>query len=127
MAGPAALGPAVLAPYVSDRAVHAVSFEPGLEQQLLEGLRPGEAGSVLAIDVDAAQSILAQLGQFSQQAEEQNVTPVLACAPQLRAAVRRMVEPSVARLPVVSYTELSGPVQIRSVGVVTGAVAAIGA
>ena len=40
--------------------------------------------------------------------------------------VRRMVSPSLPRLPVVSYSELGGPVQIRSVGVVTGQPAAVG-
>ncbi|MGH3423223.1 MAG: flagellar biosynthesis protein FlhA [Nocardioidaceae bacterium] len=123
----AALGPAVMAPYVSDGALNVVSFEPGLEQQLLEGLRGTENGSVIALDVDAAQTVLSQLGMLARQAEEQNLTPVLACAPQLRAAVRRMVESSVERLPVVSYTELNGPTQIRSVGVVHGHNAAIGA
>jgi flagellar biosynthesis protein FlhA len=114
-----ALGPAVVVPYTADGAVHVVSFEPVLEQRLLEGLRATEAGAVLAVDVETAQGVLSQLSALVQQAEEQNLSPVLACAPQLRAAVRRMVQPSVERLPVISYTELSGPLQIRSVGVVT--------
>jgi flagellar biosynthesis protein FlhA len=121
----AALGPAVVMPYLSDGSIHVVSFEPMLEQRLLEGLRPTETGAVLAIDVDLAQTVLSQLSNLVQAAEEQNVTPVLACAPQLRAAVRRMVRPSIERLPVVSYSELSGPIQISSVGVVNPQPAAV--
>jgi len=34
------------------------------------------------------------------------VRPVLACAPQIRLAVRRMVRPAIERLPVLSYHEL---------------------
>jgi flagellar biosynthesis protein FlhA len=120
------LGPAVVMPYSSDGTVHVLSFEPVLEQKLLEGLRVTEGGAVLAVDVEMAQSVLSQLTTLVQQAEEQNIRPVLACAPQLRAAVRRMVAPSVERLPVVSYTELSGPLQVRSVGVVTSQNTAIG-
>jgi flagellar biosynthesis protein FlhA len=59
------------------------------------------------------------------EAENQSLTPVVACAPQLRPAVRRMVQPSLGRLPVVSYRELSGTALVRSVGVVTGRLAAV--
>jgi len=103
-----------------------ISFEPGLEQRLLEGLRVGDEGAFLTVDVDLAQGVLTQLAALARQVEDENLTPVLACAPQLRPAVRRMVSPSLPRLPVVSYSELGGPVQIRSVGVVTGQPAAVG-
>jgi flagellar biosynthesis protein FlhA len=121
------LGPAVVAPYVDRGTVHVTSFEPTLEQRLLEGLRAGEGGGFLAVDADLAQAALTQLASLVAQAEQQNITPVLACAPQLCSAVRRMVAPSLPRLPVVSYTELTGPVQIRSVGVVDGRTASLGA
>ena len=113
------LGPAVVMPYAAGGTVHVISFEPGLEQRMLEHLRPTERGAVLALDVDLAQSLLNQLVTLSQEAEEQNSTPVLACAPQLRAAVRRMTMSVLPRLPVISYSELNGPLEIRSVGVVT--------
>jgi flagellar biosynthesis protein FlhA len=119
----AALGPAIIAPYVTDGTLHVISFEPVLEQRLLEAFRPAETGGVLALDPDLGQAVLTQLTGLLTQAEEQNLTPVLACAPQLRSAVRRTVAPSLPRLPVVSYAELSGPTEIRSVGVVNGAVA----
>jgi flagellar biosynthesis protein FlhA len=123
----AALGPAVVAPYVTDGTVHVLSFEPGLEQRLLEGLRPTDGGGVIAVDIELAQAVLSQASTLVQQAEELNLTPVLACAPQLRSAVRRMVEPTIGRLPVLSYTELSGPIQVRSAGVVNAQPMAIGA
>ena len=114
------LGPAVVAPYIQDGTINVISFEPMLEQRLLEGLRLAEGGGFLALDADLTQALLTQLAQIGAAAEEQNLTPVLVCAPQIRAAVRRMVAPSINRMPVLSYGELSGPVQIRSVGVVNG-------
>ncbi|MGH3333999.1 MAG: flagellar biosynthesis protein FlhA [Nocardioidaceae bacterium] len=120
------LGPAVVAPYLTDGTLSVVSFEPGLEQRLLEGLRVGEDGGFIAVDVDLAQGVLNQLAAIARQAEDESLTPVLACAPQLRAAVRRMTCPSLPRLPVVSYSEVGGPVQIRSVGVVTSQQTAVG-
>jgi len=116
----AALGPAVIAPYVAEGTLNVVSFEPGLEQRLLEALRPAETGGFLVVDPDLAQRMLGQLAGLVRRAEEQNVNPVLACAPQLRSAVRRTVAATLPRLAVISYSELSGPTQIRSVGVVDG-------
>ena len=120
------LGPAVVAPYASGGTLPVLSFEPALEQRLLEGLRAGEDGAFLALDVDLAQGVLTSLAGLAREAEEQNLSPVLACAPQLRPAVRRMTSPSLPRLPVVSYTELAGPIQISSVGVVSVQPAAVG-
>ena len=114
------LGPAVVAPYVVDGTINVISFEPLLEQRLLEGLRVAEGGGFLALDADLTQTLLTQVAQIGQAAEDQNLSPVLVCAPQIRAAVRRMTAPSVHRMPVLSYGELTGPIQIRSVGVVTG-------
>jgi len=118
------LGPAVVAPYVQDGTINVISFEPLLEQRLLEGLRVAEGGGFLALDADLTQALLTQVGQIGQAAEDQNLSPVLVCAPQIRAAVRRMIGPSLPRTAVLSYGELTGPIQIRSVGVVTGQAAA---
>ncbi len=113
------LGPAVSAPYVQSGALHVLSFEPVLEQRLLECLRVTEDGGFLALDADLSQAVLNQLMTLSQEAEQRNQSPVLACAPQVRAAVRRAVAPVLPRLPVLSYSELTGPLQIQSVGVVS--------
>ena len=40
-------------------------------------------------------------------------------APQIRLAVRRMVSPAIERLPVLSYTELTGSANVRSAGLIS--------
>ena len=120
-----ALGAAIMQPYVTDGGVHVISFEPQLEQRMLEALRPTDEGSVVAFDMETGQVVLSELARFMTEAENRNVTPVVVCAPQLRAAVRRMVQPSLGRMPVLSYRELSGSAQVRSVGVVTGRMATV--
>ncbi|GAA3801577.1 flagellar biosynthesis protein FlhA [Nocardioides panacisoli] len=114
----AALDPSLAAAYVTDGTLHAVSFEPLLEQRMLEHVRQTEHGAVLALDPDLAQRLLVSIAQLSTAAENQGHRPVLACAPQLRPAVRRFVAPAVPRLPVLSYTELGTARQVRSVGIV---------
>ncbi len=114
------LGMAVVAPYARDGVINVLSFEPMLEQRMLEAFRMTEYGGVLALDVDLSQSLLSQISGLITAAEEQGISPVLVCAPQLRAAVRRMTVATAPRLAVLSYSELGGSLEIRSVGLVTG-------
>ncbi|MEV5001613.1 flagellar biosynthesis protein FlhA [Nocardioides sp. LML1-1-1.1] len=114
----AALEPSLAAPYVADGVLHAISLEPLLEQQMLEGLRPTEQGTIIVLDPDVAQQVLLGLVQSAQAAENTGVRPVLVCAPQIRAAVRRLVAPAVERLPVLAYSELGAAREVRSVGIV---------
>ncbi|GGO77924.1 flagellar biosynthesis protein FlhA [Nocardioides deserti] len=113
----AALGPAIVAPHLRDGIVHVISLEPRLEQQMLESMRMGEDGNVLLLDPFVAQAVVNRLGQLLVEAENADVRPVLVCAPQVRPALRRLVHQQVDRLPVLSYQELVGAGQVRSVGV----------
>ncbi|GAA1796482.1 flagellar biosynthesis protein FlhA [Nocardioides hankookensis] len=113
-----ALGPAIAAPYLVDKTLHVLTIEPQLEQQILESLRPGEHGQAIALDPSTSQGLMGSLAQLTQDVENRNIRPVLVCAPQLRAPLRRLVHPIVPRLSVLSYQELTGADQIRSEGVV---------
>ncbi|WP_182525715.1 flagellar biosynthesis protein FlhA [Nocardioides dongkuii] len=114
-----ALGPAVVAPHIADGTVHVISFEPQFEQRMLEAMRPSEQGTVIVLDPVTMHAMVGSLAQLLVDAENRNTRPVLVCAPQLRAAVRRLVRPAIDRLPVLAYSELSGTAQVRSAGVVS--------
>jgi flagellar biosynthesis protein FlhA len=113
-----ALGPAIAAPYLVDKTLHVITFEPQLEQRVLESLRPSEHGYAIALDPESSQGLLTNLAQLVTTVEDRNLRPVLVCAPQLRAAVHRLVHPIVPRLAVLSYQELRGAEQIRSKGTI---------
>ncbi len=112
------LGPAIVAPYVVDNTVHVISLEPALEQRMLEALRGTEHGPVIALDPTLGQQVLMDITRLATDAENQNLRPVLTCAPQIRPALRRMIRPTFDRLPVLSYPELLGAGNVRSLGVI---------
>jgi flagellar biosynthesis protein FlhA len=116
----AALGPAIVAPHLEDGTVHVISFDPTLEQRMLEAVRPSDPGSVIALDPLVGQSVLGELSDLRTVAEDRGLRPVVVCAPQLRPAVRRMLQPVLPTTAVLSYTELVGATQVRSVGTVAG-------
>ena len=117
----AALGPALAAPYVQDGVLRVLTLEPVLEHQLAENLRQGEQGSQLLVDPQRLDTVLQQLRAAVGRAEAEGRGVVLACSPAIRPALRRLVALADARLPVLSYTEVTAAgVQVDTVGVVNG-------
>jgi flagellar biosynthesis protein FlhA len=113
-----ALGPAIAASHAVGGELHVLTFDPQLEQRLLESLRPGEGGGQLLLDPWFAERLATEALRVAQQAEERGVMPVLVCAQPLRRAVRRLVEPGAPQLAVLAYPELGGHLRLTTAGVV---------
>ncbi len=115
----AALGPVVVAPHIEDRTLRVIMIDPPLEQSMLEAMRQSETGTQILMSPDRIESVVDSLRNSVQAAESRGWAPVLVCAPALRPAVRRLVAPQTAGLPVLSYSEVtSSDVTIETVGVV---------
>ena len=120
----AALGAAISHPYVTDdERLHVITLDPAFEQRLLESVRPTENGLVLALDGHTVDALVRGCTELLDDAERMNLSPVLVCSPQVRAALSRLVRQVLPRLTVISYSEVSRTAQIESLGVVSGAVA----
>jgi flagellar biosynthesis protein FlhA len=120
----AALGGAISQPYVTpDERLHVITLDPAFEQRLLEAVRPTENGQVLALDGHTVDTLVRGCTELLDQADRLNLSPVLVCSPQVRAALSRLVRQVLPRLSVISYNEVSRTAQIESLGVVNGAFA----
>jgi flagellar biosynthesis protein FlhA len=113
-----ALGPAISADHAADGRLPVLTFDPLLEQTLLEALRTGESGGFLMLDAEYAERLALEAARLAEQVEQTGDHPVLVCAQPLRLPVRRLVESAAPRLPVLSYAELGGQLNIVPVGVV---------
>nr|WP_296073782.1 flagellar biosynthesis protein FlhA [uncultured Actinoplanes sp.] len=119
-----ALGPAIAAQYATGGRLTVITLDPMLEQQLLESLRPSETGAFMAIDGMRAEAIVSEAARLAETAEQQGLSPVLACSPQLRLPLMRLLRAGSRRVQVLSYGEISGSTaQIETIGVVNGAYA----
>ncbi|WP_305784870.1 flagellar biosynthesis protein FlhA [Symbioplanes lichenis] len=119
-----ALGPAIAAQYAAQGRLTVITLDPMLEQGLLESLRPSETGAFMAIDGMRAEAIVSEAGRLVEAAEQSGITPVLACSPQLRLPLMRLLRAGSRRVQVLSYSEISGSTaQIETMGVVNGAYA----
>ena len=118
----AALGPALPARHAESGTLRVIMIDPLLEQAMLEGLRPSEQGSQIVLDAHRIEQVLGSLRDAVRSVEEQGLSAVLVCAPQLRPAVHRMVSAQANGLPVLSYQEATAAGStIETVGVVRAA------
>ncbi|MFC4067268.1 flagellar biosynthesis protein FlhA [Actinoplanes subglobosus] len=119
-----ALGPAIAAQYATAGRLTVITLDPMLEQGLLESLRPSDTGAFMAIDGMRAEAIVSEASRLAEAAEQQGLNPVLACSPQLRLPLMRLLRAGSRRVQVLSYSEISGSTaQIETIGVVNGAYA----
>ena len=118
----AALGPALAAPHSRDGAIGVVTLDGGLEQSLLESVRPGPEGSQLLLDPIRADRLLSGARRVVAAAENAGHDVVLVCAPGLRPALRRTVSLGMPGLAVLSYPEVTNSgLRIETRGVIEDA------
>ncbi|MGQ0632965.1 MAG: flagellar biosynthesis protein FlhA [Sporichthyaceae bacterium] len=115
------LGAAIAVPYLVEGRLPVLTFDPMLEQHLLESLRPSDSGTFLLLEANRVEGIIADATRATEAAEMAGRCPVLVCSPQIRTAVRRLLAPSLPRLPVLSYGEVGTTLHVDTVGVVNGA------
>ncbi len=100
-----------------DQKLYVLTFEPGLEQSLKEGLPQNEQGH-LALDPQRAQQIMEHLRLAVEEAVRSGRQPVLLCAPGLRFYFKRLSEKVLPALTAISYNELQPDTRVESLGMV---------
>jgi flagellar biosynthesis protein FlhA len=114
-----AIGPVIVAPHVDGGILRIIMIDPGLEQSMLEALRPSELGTQIIMDQQRLEHFLTSVRSVVDDAMVRGHESVLVCAPALRPAIHRLVAPQVAGLPVLNYQEVtSAQVGIETIGVV---------
>lgn len=112
----AGLGPAISAVFASGNRMPVITFEPLLEQSLLEALRAGDTGSFLALDPTLAEHIALEVASIAHNAEQSGDNPIVVCTAAIRPAVRKLVQAAAPRVPVLAYTELGPRFEIDTIG-----------
>ena len=115
-----ALGAVIGIRYSESGRIPIVMINPVLEAKMLEGLRKSELGTQVILPPNMLDSTLASLRSVIAKAEAEGNRPVLACAPELRPAVRDLVASHSGNMPVLSYREINASSSpIETVGVIS--------
>lgn len=98
--------------YAPDGRLRAILLEPALEQHIREAIRNGGTGQQLALDPDVARRIIDAITVTATNAD----APVLLTAIDLRRHVRKLIEPELFDLAVLSFHELLPSLKLEVAG-----------
>ena len=103
----------------SDGAIHAVTLDPRLEQQLMNSVARGDGGGFLSLDPRQAQKLLLALSRQVEQLNRQGHPPLVLCSPTVRPYFKRLLDKVLPSLTVLSFNELDPKTTIESAGTVS--------
>ncbi|RJP81635.1 MAG: flagellar biosynthesis protein FlhA [Candidatus Zixiibacteriota bacterium] len=116
------LSPAITHKYQdTDGKIYALTADPALEKMIQEEMNRagGSRSGALALPPPVLNRMYQQLDRHVQTMQAQGRLPILVCSPTVRATLRRLVEPVLPQLAVISYGELLVNAEIESVGMLT--------
>jgi len=102
----------------ADGAVHVFTLDPGLEQQIADGIRHSEMGAQLVLDPGMVRQILTAVRKETERMATMGFQPVGLCSPRTRVHFRRLIERMSPALAVLSFNELAQGVGLDTVGMV---------
>ena len=99
--------------------ISTISFEPGLEQEIMNSIHEMGNKSVLALEPNYAQKVVEAVTETIRKAYASSNNTVLLTSSVLRNHIRKLTETALPYLPVLSYKEIAPGVQIESLGIVS--------
>jgi len=99
--------------------ISTISFEPGLEQEIMNSIHEMGPKSVLALEPNYAQKVVEAVTETVRKAYASSNNTVLLTSSVLRNHIRKLTETALPYLPVLSYKEIAPGVQIESLGIVS--------
>ena len=114
-----ALARTICKQYVDDKdRLWCLTLEPALEDLINGHLDRGERGTTNTMSAQKSQQIVQQIGSKVNELTQTGRTAVLLCSPQIRSAVRRMIEGSLPGVAVLAYNEMVPEVAVEAVGLI---------
>jgi flagellar biosynthesis protein FlhA len=105
--------------YVDDRdRLWCLTFDPALEDLINGHLDRGERGTTNTMSAQTTQQLVQQISAKVNEITQTGRTAVLLCSPQIRGAVRRMIESAMPQVAVMAYNEVVPEVAVEAVGLV---------
>ncbi|MDQ3440044.1 MAG: flagellar biosynthesis protein FlhA [Planctomycetota bacterium] len=101
----------------SDR-LWCLTLDPALEELINGHLERSDRGTTNTMPPQTAQQIVQQINEKAGELTQTGRSAVILCSPQIRGAVRRMIESSLPQVAVLAYNEIVPEVAVEAVGLV---------
>ena len=103
----------------NDGVLRVVTLEPGVENIFAAALKSGDQGLRLDIAPQIAEAFIRALADQLQPFEIRGSHPVLVCGPAIRAGIKKLTEPDLPSLAVLSTNEIMPDLDIEALGQVS--------
>jgi flagellar biosynthesis protein FlhA len=101
----------------SDR-MWCLTLDPALEELINGHLERSDRGTTNTMPPQTTQQIVQQIAAKATELTQSGRSAVILCSPQVRGAVRRMIESSLPHVAVLAYNEIVSEVAVEAVGLV---------
>ena len=99
-----------------DGAVHGITLAPALEQQITNVVNQiKQKNTHASLSPQVISAIYSDLQEAVAQMNKQNLQPVVIVSPNVRSYLKKLIEPSLPSLAVISYNEIPTDIKIDSV------------
>ncbi len=98
--------------------VNVFTIDPAIEQKLSDAVQNTKQGLMLVLDPALTEKLLKLIGKQTDLMQAGGYVPLCICSPNIRLALRRLVEAVFPHLAVVSYNEILPDVELVSTGMV---------
>ncbi|MDX8365081.1 flagellar biosynthesis protein FlhA [Cytobacillus sp. IB215665] len=95
-----------------------ITLSGAVEKVIADSIQQTEHGNYLSLAPDSSEAITNSVVQNIEQQHFQDQSPILLCSPAVRMYMKQIIERLLPHVPVLSYNELDGSVEVQSVGVV---------
>ena len=114
-----ALARTICKQYVDDRdRIWCLTFEPALEDTINGHLDRSERGTTNTMSAQTTQQLVKQISSKVSELTQTGRNAVLLCSPQIRSAVRRMIEAALPQVAVLAYNEIISDVSVEAIGLI---------
>ena len=98
--------------------IWCLTFEPALEDVINGHLDRSERGTTNTMSAQTTQQLVKQISAKVNELTQTGRTAVLLCSPQIRSAVRRMIEGALPQVAVLAYNEIVSDVAVEAIGLI---------
>ncbi|MCC7407136.1 MAG: flagellar biosynthesis protein FlhA [Phycisphaeraceae bacterium] len=106
------------APPTSAARLYCVSLDPALEDRIASYIERTAEGSTMSMPPAVANRVVSAIVREISRLIQAGHPPVVLASPQVRAQVRRLIEPHLPIAAVLGYNEVSKGVEVESLGLV---------
>jgi flagellar biosynthesis protein FlhA len=101
-----------------DGKLHVVTLDPKLEDKINSGIERTERGTFLTLTPQQITDIVKAITAEIEKLVSAGHLPIVLCAPQIRAQLKKILDTTKANIAVLSYNEIVSDVNVQSLGTV---------